>query len=458
MVPFPSLFRGWAPAAKKPVRRRAGDCDGGEGGTGPNSPSYAFSSVQGTRPYNEDVACGDLQFSGLEGEGDSAFFGVFDGHGGKRAAQWAKENLGQNLSKNLRRLGGKPVDALTAAFLSTNSSFLQRAMLEDLNDGCTVCVAEQRCLLVRTPLTTQMRPSRRQYAYLVRMNGKQVTTALLIGTDLYVANAGDSRTILCRRAPAGCLPLSEDHKASVASEAARIKARGGKVMTASGSTCARVNGQLATSRGFGDRGMAKYITAEPDVRHHKVDVGDDFMVLATDGLWDVLTNDKASAVVLSCSTASSAAAALTAEAFRLGSLDNITALVVDLRRLHSTANPDNMSAASTPLHSVKSSVTPRYMGGDEHHSAPESEEPSFRFALDEKIEALKRQIDTLEENQQFFEDGEKIRMLRNKLDVLQRRRRRYVLERTCSSGDSADASDGRLNGGERQQQPRRKRG
>jgi serine/threonine protein phosphatase PrpC len=68
----------------------------------------------------------------------------------------------------------------------------------------------------------------------VRMNGKQVTTALLIGTDLYVANAGDSRTILCRRAPAGCMPLSEDHKASVASEAARIKARRGKVMTAAG--------------------------------------------------------------------------------------------------------------------------------------------------------------------------------------------------------------------------------
>jgi hypothetical protein len=282
-----------------------------------------------------------------------------------------------------------------------------------------------------------------------------VTTALLIGTDLYVANAGDSRTILCRRAPAGCMPLSEDHKASVASEAARIKARGGKVMTAAGSTCARVNGQLATSRGFGDRGMAKYITAEPDVRHHKVEVGDDFLVLATDGLWDVLTNEQASAIVLSCSTASSAAAALTAEAFRLGSLDNITALVVDLRRLHSTANPDNMSAASTPLHS---SVTPRHMGGDEHHSAPESEELSFRFALDAKIEALKRQIDTLEESQQFFEDGEKIRMLRNKLDVLERRRRRNMLERTCSSGGAADASDGRLNGGERQQPLRRKRG
>lgn len=254
---------------------------------------------------------------------------------------------------------------------------------------------------------------------------QQATTALLLGTDLYVANAGDSRTILCRSPPGACIPLSVDHKPSVPAEAARIKERGGKVMTPPGSSCARVNGQLATSRGFGDRGFAKYITAEPDVRCHKVEAGDDFLVLATDGLWDVLSNEQAAAIVRSCETATGAARALTAEALRLGSLDNITALVVDLRPLHAADtldDSDTLSAAGTTLQLSQSSTSPRRLGAGGPVSSHSGGQDKY-CALDAKIEAMRCRVESLEENQQFFEDSEKIRQLRKRLEALEARRR-----------------------------------
>lgn len=131
LVPFPSLFTRQK-STGQPVRRRAGDCEGGELGKDTKNPSFFFSSVQGTRPYNEDVVCGHLEFI----DGRSAFFGCFDGHAGKRAAQWAQESLGQAVGNKLQRL--KPVQALKTAFLATNDGFLRQASLEDLNDGCTV--------------------------------------------------------------------------------------------------------------------------------------------------------------------------------------------------------------------------------------------------------------------------------------------------------------------------------
>ena len=111
---------------------------------------------------------------------------------------------------------------------------------------------------------------------------------------LYVANAGDSRAVLCRRGTA--VALSEDHKPALPTELARISRAGGWV-TAQG----RINGNLNLSRALGDlkyKGDKKLgrheqiITAQPDVTQRKLEKGDEFIVLACDGVWDCMTNQE----------------------------------------------------------------------------------------------------------------------------------------------------------------------
>jgi len=220
---------------------------------------------------------------------DASFFGIFDGHGGVKAAAWAREHLAKNVSQALVT-AVQPGVALTAAFKRTDNDFCEFARRQNLFDGCTA------------------------------------TTALLIGRELYVANAGDSRAIICRGQRG--IALSEDHKPDKPAERRRIESAGG-VVTHFG--CARVNGVLATSRGFGDRELKQWVTPEPEVRCRVLEDGDDWLVLATDGLWDVLSNDDAARHVAGEKSAHAAARKLTAEALRLGTMDNVSAIVLDLR-------------------------------------------------------------------------------------------------------------------------------
>jgi serine/threonine protein phosphatase PrpC len=130
--------------------------------------------------------------------------------------------------------------------------------------------------------------------------GCTAVVALKRGNDLYVANAGDSRAVLCR-AGGQALALSEDHKPAHATERDRILAAGG-FLSEIGGVC-RVNGNLNLSRAIGDlkykqnsglHPRDQIITAQPDVRHVKLEPGKDrFLLLACDGVWDVMTNQEA---------------------------------------------------------------------------------------------------------------------------------------------------------------------
>ena len=128
--------------------------------------------------------------------------------------------------------------------------------------------------------------------------GCTAVVAVLHGTDLYVANAGDSRAVLCREGQA--YALSEDHKPGQEGERSRIMAAGGFLSNIGGVT--RVNGNLNLSRAIGDlkyktnSGLPaneQIITAEPDVKHVVLTPKDTFFVLACDGVWDVMTNQQA---------------------------------------------------------------------------------------------------------------------------------------------------------------------
>lgn len=95
----------------------------------------------------------------------------------------------------------------------------------------------------------------------------------------------------------------------------------------------RVQGQLAMSRAFGDPHLKAqgYITAEPDVKYFPLDNSLCYIVIATDGLWDVMSNSRVAKYITSFQryyTTEELAEALACEAHRRGSTDNISVLVI----------------------------------------------------------------------------------------------------------------------------------
>jgi len=124
-------------------------------------------------------------------------------------------------------------------------------------------------------------------------SGCTAVVACIDGTRLIVANAGDSRCVLCRSGQA--VAMSEDHKPDDERESARIYAAGGVVEGG------RVNGNLNLSRAIGDlefKQVARLppeeqmITADPDFVEEQIDEGCEFLILACDGIFDCKTNEQ----------------------------------------------------------------------------------------------------------------------------------------------------------------------
>lgn len=127
-----------------------------------------------------------------------------------------------------------------------------------------------------------------------KASGCTAVVALMTGRDLYVANAGDSRCVVCRAGKV--VEMSFDHKPEDDIEFERIRKAGGRV-TLDG----RVNGGLNLSRAIGDHGykMNKELPAEdqmisalPDIKRIPLEPEDEFMVLACDGIWNYMSNEE----------------------------------------------------------------------------------------------------------------------------------------------------------------------
>lgn len=151
---------------------------------------------------------------------------------------------------------------------------------------------------------------------------------------LVAANIGDSRLVLSRNGEA--IALSRDHKPDDPIEMEYIERQGGKVTYPSG--IPRVNGVMALSRAIGDRSETPSIRAEPDLILETLSVKDDFYILATDGLWDVMTNQEVVDFLHQCfdgdlsdNSRQELTKQLVLEALERGAEDNITVLIVWLR-------------------------------------------------------------------------------------------------------------------------------
>jgi len=166
--------------------------------------------------------------------------------------------------------------------------------------------------------------------------GSTAVVAVVEERRVVVANCGDSRALLCRGGDgAPPVPLSSDHKPDRPDELARIEAAGGRVIFWEG---ARVLGVLAMSRAIGDGYLKPYVSSVPEVTVTERSDGDECLILASDGLWDVVSNEDACEVARAClrrgraKWCAEAAALLTKLALARRSSDNVSVVVVDLRR------------------------------------------------------------------------------------------------------------------------------
>eukprot|EP00249_Psilotum_nudum_P012221 c23659_g1_i3 orf=485-1339(+) len=245
--------------------------------------SYGYSSIRGKRASMEDFY--ETKISKVDGQ-MVGLFGVFDGHGGSRAAEYLKQHLFENLT-NHPKFANDIKAAIAETYKLTDSKYLEAESNEHRDAGSTA------------------------------------STAVLVGDRLLVANVGDSRAVICRAGEA--VALSTDHKPNRTDERQRIEEAGGVVMWAG---TWRVGGVLAVSRAFGDRLLKRYVVAEPEIQEEIIDANVEFLVLASDGLWDVISNQDAVSMIQSVSDPEEAANRLTEAAYKQGSADNITCVVV----------------------------------------------------------------------------------------------------------------------------------
>ncbi|KAK8511907.1 hypothetical protein V6N12_074597 [Hibiscus sabdariffa] len=259
--------------------------------------SYGYSSFRGKRTTMEDFY--DIKSSKINGKTVN-MFGIFDGHGGSHAAEYLKQHLFENLMKHPQFLSDTKL-AIGETYPQTDVDFLDSERDTYRDDGSTA------------------------------------STAVLVGNRLYVANVGDSRTIISKAGEA--IPLSEDHKPNRSDERKRIEKAGGIVMWAG---TWRVGGVLAMSRAFGDRMLKQFVVAEPEIQDKEIDEEFELLVLASDGLWDVVPNEDAVSLARAEEEPETAARKLTETAFTRGSTDNITCIVV--RFHHDQAVPVNRKA------------------------------------------------------------------------------------------------------------------
>ncbi|RDA82427.1 hypothetical protein CP532_1592 [Ophiocordyceps camponoti-leonardi (nom. inval.)] len=238
---------------------------------------YGLSAMQGWRISMEDshTALLDLVRSNLEEPKSHpaklSFFGVFDGHGGDKVAEFAGDNIHYIIMKQASFRAGDYAQGLKDAFLATD-----RAILNGSPSSSKY-----------PPLRSDPRPNTPDPKYEDEVSGCTACVSLIADNKLYVANAGDSRGVLGIKGRA--MPLSQDHKPQLEGEKNRITAAGGFV------DFGRVNGNLALSRAIGDFEFKKtaelppesqIVTAFPDVESHDLTPEDEFLVLACDGIWD----------------------------------------------------------------------------------------------------------------------------------------------------------------------------
>ncbi|KAG2325388.1 hypothetical protein Bca4012_039882 [Brassica carinata] len=234
----------------------------------------------------------------------SAFYAVFDGHGGSEAATYVKQNAIRLFFEDDKFPQTSEVNSVYVEEVksSLRNAFLQADLA--LAEDCSIS----------------------------SYSGTTALTALISGRLLMVANAGDCRAVLCRKGRA--VEMSHDHRPINLLERRRVEECGGVIEDG------YLNGELSVTRALGDWDMKRTphgsskspLISEPEIKQITLTEDDEFLVMGCDGIWDVLTSQEAVSIVKRGlnrhDDPTRCARELVTEALRLNTFDNLTAVVV----------------------------------------------------------------------------------------------------------------------------------
>lgn len=241
-----------------------------EGGVG-NTLRYGLSSMQGWRVEMEDAHTAILGLPyGLK---QWSFFAVFDGHAGAKVSATCAEQLLLEIVSNEDFKGKMELKEGTEI----------QPSLEDVNKGIKTgfLLLDEKIRGMPEMVSGEDK------------SGSTAVCAIVSPQHIFFANCGDSRAVLSRDGK--CHFTTCDHKPINPAEKERIQRAGGSVMIQ------RVNGSLAVSRALGDfeyknvQGMGpceQLVSPEPEISVESKSDKDEFLVLACDGIWDVMSNDE----------------------------------------------------------------------------------------------------------------------------------------------------------------------
>ncbi|KAI3470778.1 hypothetical protein Pfo_027441 [Paulownia fortunei] len=307
---------------------------------GVEAPEYAkfgMTSVCGRRRDMEDAVAIHPSFCGQNHNSPTGlhFFGVYDGHGCSHVATRCRDRMHEIVKEEFQNGGSSSWEQT----MFQSFSKMDKEIGEWCSGGNGVCTSACRCEL-QTPQCDAV--------------GSTAVVAVVTPEKIIVSNCGDSRAVLCRNGVA--IPLSVDHKPDRPDELNRIQEAGGRVIFWDGP---RVLGVLAMSRAIGDNYLKPYVISEPEVTITERTAEDECLILASDGLWDVVSNETACGVARMClqsrkppspprspgnditvteagessdKACSDASILLTKLALARHSTDNVSVVVVDLRR------------------------------------------------------------------------------------------------------------------------------
>ena len=231
----------------------------------------------GPRPSMEDASAIIGEFAGA----GTQYYAVFDGHGGKEISLYCANNLHRIIARNLKDQDISVEDAITQSIEEINSSISAKYP----NAGSTAAIV------------------------------------LIINNIVYCANVGDTRILLIENGKVS--RCSYDHKATDPAERKMVLDLGGQIVQG------RVNGVLMLSRAIGDYVVGPGISCKPSIKRMRRRDGMK-IVIACDGVFDVIDDDTVGAAVNRYTNTQEAARNIKDMALHRGTSDNVTCVVINL--------------------------------------------------------------------------------------------------------------------------------
>ncbi|KDP34123.1 hypothetical protein JCGZ_07694 [Jatropha curcas] len=291
-------------------------------------------SKEGSKGLNQDSA---ILHQGYGAEG-GAFCGVFDGHG----------KNGHIVSKIVRNglplllLNQRNVLAKTKTVVDSKNEKVE----DDLVPSNNFYIWKEACINAFKVMDKEVKL---QENLDCSCSGTTAVIVMRQGKDLAIANLGDSRAVLGTINENKIMPvqLTTDLKPNVPSEADRIRKCNGRVLALKEEPhIHRVwlphedSPGLAMSRAFGDFLLKNHgIIALPEISYRRLTSNDQFIILATDGVWDVLSNEQVASIVWAAESEQAAAKAVVDAAtaawkkkYPASKVDDCTAVCLFLRK------------------------------------------------------------------------------------------------------------------------------